>query len=144
CRSSARAFRRSLCRTRRCLSAADSAGLLRGNEASVNRAVSFHQSLKRAVMIIDAHQHFWHYDPVRLDWIGPDMAELKRDWLPPDLAPRLCANGVDKTIAVQATSGNSETEFLLQQAAAHDWIAGVVGWADLRAQHVGQRLTQWQ
>lgn len=95
-------------------------------------------------MIIDAHQHFWHYDPVRLDWIGADMAGLKRDWLPQQLAPRLRANGIDRSIAVQATGDTAETDFLLRQAAAYDWIAGVVGWADMRAANVAQQLSRWQ
>lgn len=94
--------------------------------------------------MIDAHQHFWHYDPVRLDWIEPDMVELKQDWLPPHLAPCLNAAHLDKTIAVQATGDDAETQFLLQLAAQYDWIAGVVGWTDLRAAEVTRHLTHWQ
>jgi L-fuconolactonase len=53
-------------------------------------------------MIIDAHQHFWKYDPVRDSWINEDMAVLKRDFLPDDLKETYSKNNVDGCIAVQA------------------------------------------
>lgn len=95
-------------------------------------------------MIIDAHQHLWQYDPVRLDWIDASMGELRQDWLPAQLIPHLQAKGVDATIAVQATGDNAETEFLLQQATAYEWVAGVVGWVDLRSETVAERLATWR
>jgi L-fuconolactonase len=33
-------------------------------------------------MKIDAHQHFWEFDPIRDAWITDDMAVLRRDFLP--------------------------------------------------------------
>ena len=36
-------------------------------------------------MIIDSHQHFWNYDPIRDIWIDNSMAVLKRNFLPKDL-----------------------------------------------------------
>jgi len=95
-------------------------------------------------MRIDAHQHFWRYDPVRLDWIGDDMEILQQDWLPAQLAAVLADNGIDQSIVVQAAGSNAETGFLLQQAAAHDWLAGVVGWADLRGDGLAAQLAQWR
>jgi L-fuconolactonase len=89
---------------------------------------------------IDSHQHFWRYNPARDGWITDEMAVLKRDYLPEDLAPVLKANGVDSTIAVQADQSEEETRFLLELAARYDFIAGVVGWVDLRAANVGRRL----
>ena len=53
-------------------------------------------------MRLDAHQHFWRFDPVRDAWITPDMAAIRRDFLPGDLAPDLLANDMDGCIAVQA------------------------------------------
>ena len=40
-------------------------------------------------MIIDSHQHFWKYDPVRDSWIDNTMSVLKKDFLPKDLEPLL-------------------------------------------------------
>jgi L-fuconolactonase len=65
---------------------------------------------------------------------------LKLDYLPDDLAPVLRANGVDSTVAVQADQSEDETLFLLELASRHKFIAGVVGWIDLRSADVGRRL----
>ena len=82
---------------------------------------------------IDAHQHFWRYDPVQYDWIDESMARLRRDFLPADLEPELRAAGFDACVAVQARQTVEETRWLLDLADRHAFIAGVVGWADLRA-----------
>jgi L-fuconolactonase len=89
---------------------------------------------------IDAHQHFWHFDPVRDAWITDEMATLRRDFLPADLEPELRANGVDGCVAVQADQSEVETEFLLHLADAYDFVLGVVGWVDLRATNLAERL----
>jgi L-fuconolactonase len=91
-------------------------------------------------MVIDSHQHFWRFDPVRDAWITEDMAAIRRDFLPGDLAPELHANGVDATIAVQADQSEEETEFLLGLAEGNRRIAGVVGWLDLRSPAIESRL----
>jgi L-fuconolactonase len=91
-------------------------------------------------MVIDAHQHFWRFDPVRGAWITEEMAAIRRDFLPEDLAPELDAVGVDATIAVQADQSEAETEFLLGLAEGNRRIAGVVGWLDLRSPEIESRL----
>jgi L-fuconolactonase len=91
-------------------------------------------------MTIDAHQHFWHYRPERDSWIGDNMPVLKRDYLPSHLLPELRAHGIDATIAVQADQSEQETLFLLEQAERNPFVAGVVGWVDLCAPNVGERL----
>ena len=65
-------------------------------------------------MIIDAHHHFWRYDPTEYDWIGPPMARIWRDFLPEDLRPTIGAAGVDAVITVQARQTIQETRWLLQ------------------------------
>jgi len=95
-------------------------------------------------MLIDAHQHYWRYDPVAYGWIGPGMEVLARDWLPTDYAPLRERHGIAATIAVQARSDEADTEWLLAQARDNAWIAGVVGWIDLRAPDVAARLAHWQ
>jgi L-fuconolactonase len=85
-------------------------------------------------MRIDAHQHFWSYDASRYGWIAENGFEvLKRDFLPADLKPLLDRHGIDGTVAVQARQDVRETEWLLGLARGNDWIRGVVGWVDLRA-----------
>jgi L-fuconolactonase len=92
---------------------------------------------------IDAHQHFWQFDPVRDAWITADMAVIQRDFLPADLAPVLQEHGLDGCVAVQASQSEAETDWLLALAGEHDFIRGVVGWVDLRAENIGERLAHY-
>jgi L-fuconolactonase len=94
-------------------------------------------------MDIDAHQHFWKYNPQRDRWITDEMSILKRDFLPEDLTTELRANGIDRCVAVQADQSEAETEFLLHLAAQHCWIAGVVGWLDLSSAKLPERLAHF-
>lgn len=89
---------------------------------------------------IDAHQHFWKFDPNRDTWITEEMLKIRRDFLPADLQPILQASGVDGCIAVQADQSLDETDFLLDLAQKNDFIKGVVGWIDLRHPDVEQHL----
>ncbi len=91
-------------------------------------------------MRIDAHQHFWAYNPADYGWIGPGMEILKRDFLPPDLAPLLQQAGLDGSVAVQARQSLTETEWLLALADAYPFIQGVVGWVDLNAPDAAGQL----
>lgn len=83
-------------------------------------------------MKIDAHQHFWKYDPAEYPWIQADWP-IKRDFLPEHLAPELRSIDFDKSIAVQARQTWEETGWLLDLAEKNSIIAGVVGWGDLRS-----------
>ena len=51
---------------------------------------------------IDAHQHFWLYDPHEYGWIEDHMSVLRRDFLPEDLKPLLSRKEFDGSIAIQA------------------------------------------
>ncbi|NLR57117.1 amidohydrolase family protein [Chitinophaga polysaccharea] len=94
-------------------------------------------------MVIDAHQHFWQYQSVRDAWIDESMEVIRRDFLPEDLIPVLEDNGVHGCIAVQADQSAEETSFLLSLAEKHDFIKGVVGWIDLRADNIQEQLQQY-
>ena len=89
---------------------------------------------------VDAHQHFWRYDPVELAWLDDSMAGLRRSFLPDDLSPLLRANGFDACVAVQARSSPAETDFLLELAARHPFVSAVVGWVDLCAPGIDAEL----
>lgn len=91
-------------------------------------------------MIIDSHQHFWEYNPVRDRWIDDTMKVIRKDFLPKDLKPILEDNAIDGCIAVQADQSEEETAFLLQCANENPFVKGVVGWVDLQADNVEERL----
>lgn len=77
---------------------------------------------------IDAHQHFWNYNPKEYDWINDDMAVIRKDFLPAQLKAELISAEIDSVISVQARQSEAETHQLLAFAKEHDFIAGVVGW----------------
>ena len=89
---------------------------------------------------IDSHQHFWLYEAAEYPWIDDDKTLLKADYMPDDLTPLMAANGIDGTVAVQARQNLRETEFLLELADSSDFIRGVVGWVDLRADNIAAQL----
>jgi len=82
-------------------------------------------------MKIDAHQHFWIYNSSEYGWIGHNMDILKRNYTPEDLCNELIKAGYSGSVAVQARQSVEETRWLLELAGKHDFIRGVVGWADL-------------
>ena len=86
-------------------------------------------------MKIDAHQHFWLYNSIDYSWIDDDMLVLKHDFLPVDLEPALIKAGFSGSVVVQARQTMEETRWLLQLAAKHPFIKGVVGWVDLCSQN---------
>lgn len=91
-------------------------------------------------MKIDSHQHFWKYHPINDGWINEEMKVIKRDFLPFDLEPLLKENQFDGCVAVQADQSEEETQFLLDLSKDNDFIKGVVGWVDLRAENIEERL----
>ncbi len=93
-------------------------------------------------MRIDAHVHFWRYRPQEYPWIDDRMGALKRDFLPEDVRAEASRLRFDGVVAVQAQHAAAETEWLLELAARDPFIKGVVGWVDLRAPDVRDRLAR--
>ena len=91
-------------------------------------------------MIIDSHQHFWQYNPVKHAWIDDAMAVVRKDFMPSDLAKVYQENGVDGCVAVEADQNPAETDFLLKLASETNFIKGVVGWIDLRSDSIESKL----
>ncbi|APZ45539.1 amidohydrolase [Polaribacter reichenbachii] len=94
-------------------------------------------------MIIDSHQHFWQYEPVKHSWIDDEMAVIRRDFLPEDLQKVYQENGVDGCVAVQADQTLGETDFLIDLASKNNFIKGIVGWVDLRGNDIEQVLEKY-
>ena len=93
---------------------------------------------------IDAHQHFWKFDAVRDSWINDDMKPLQKDFLPPDLALLLQHNNITGCVVVQSDQSESENNFQLANAADYPFIKGVVGWVNLQANDVEDRLVYYK
>lgn len=88
---------------------------------------------------IDSHHHLWRYDADAFGWIEPGST-ITRDFDTGALADALATRDIDGAVAVQARQTPDETRALLAAAARCPSILGVVGWIDLRAGDVEQRL----
>ena len=94
-------------------------------------------------MTIDAHQHFWKYEPAKHTWIGDSMSVIRQDFMPVDLKKVYDEHGIDGCVAVQADQTLEETNFLLWLSGKYEFIKGVVGWVDLRDDNIGKVLEEF-
>lgn len=91
----------------------------------------------------DSHLHLWDLAVSEYAWLpeGP----LHRTFTAAEARSELDRAGIDQAILVQAEDSEADTEFMLGQAAAHDWIAGVVGWVRLDDPATAERqLERWR
>jgi L-fuconolactonase len=91
-------------------------------------------------MIIDSHQHFWQVGHFDYPWMSSEVEVLYQDYLPSQLEPILKESGVGNTVLVQASNSLAETYWLLSLAERYPFIAGVVGWVDLKDPEMEQEL----
>jgi L-fuconolactonase len=91
-------------------------------------------------MIIDAHHHFWKYNPADYGWIDDSMSVIRRDFMANDLKAATQEAGVDQVISVQARQSLEETHWLLRIASENKFIRAVVGWVPLVSEHVHHDL----
>jgi L-fuconolactonase len=92
-------------------------------------------------VIVDAHHHLW--DPSRraYEWMIGPLERLRRPVGVDELRATAAPLGVTATVAVQAATTEEESAELLSLAAGSDGlIAAVVGWVDLTAPDVPDRL----
>jgi L-fucono-1,5-lactonase len=91
-------------------------------------------------MIIDSHQHFWQVGRFDYPWMDSSVKVLFQDYLPAQFKPILDQNSVSKTVLVQASNSVEESRWLLRLAEQNPFIAGVVGWVDLKSSEVDSQL----
>ena len=68
------------------------------------------------------------------------MHGLRKDFLPTQLRTETQATQIDGVISVQARQSVDETHWLLNLAAKHNWILGVVGWLPLESPSVRETM----
>jgi len=93
-------------------------------------------------MRIDAHQHFWRIADREGQWPPAELAAIHRDFMPGDLQPLLAEAGVDGTVLVQTMENEADTAFMLEIADRHEFVAGVVGWTDLKAANAPETIAR--
>ena len=89
---------------------------------------------------VDAHHHVWDLAVRDQPWTA-ELPALRRSFALADLRPHLDAHGIGATVVVQTVCVPGETPELLALAAAEPLVAGVVGWVDLTAPDVADRLS---
>ncbi|WP_327003826.1 amidohydrolase family protein [Dactylosporangium sp. NBC_01737] len=93
--------------------------------------------------IVDAHHHLWVRAEHPQPWINATtMAAINADFTVDDLTPLAADAGVTQTVVVQSISSEAETTDLLRLAHSTDLIGGVVGWVDLTAADVADRIAR--
>jgi|SRR5882757_2229115 len=90
---------------------------------------------------VDAHHHVWDLAVRDQPWTAA-LPALRRSFAIAELEPELLREGIDATVLVQTVDVPRETPELLALAAKHPIIAGVVGWVDLTAPDVAERIAE--
>jgi L-fuconolactonase len=94
-------------------------------------------------VIVDAHQHIWDPARARYDWLTGSGSAIERPFGIDEAIAELRSAGIDRTVLVQAADNDEDTELMLEAAAAHREVAGVVAYVPLeRPQRAAERLAQ--
>ncbi len=95
---------------------------------------------RTSISRVDSHQHFWQLSRGDYNWLKPELTVLYKDFLPKQLERELYENDVSQTILVQAEESEDEINFMLAIAEVNKFVAGVVGWVDMEASNVLEKL----
>jgi L-fuconolactonase len=95
-------------------------------------------------VIVDAHHHLWDPAARRHAWLD-GLPRIRRPFTLADFRAAAAAEGVTASVLVQVLASTAETEEFLALAAGSaeggpPVIAGVVGWADLTRDDIGDEL----
>lgn len=94
---------------------------------------------------IDAHLHVWDLEVSEYAWLTPDFGPLHATFAPETARAELDAAGIDAAVLVQAEDSERDTEYMLDVAARHAWVTGVVGWVGLDdPARAADQLDRWQ
>jgi L-fuconolactonase len=94
-------------------------------------------------MVIDAHQHFWQYNPEEFGWIDDEMESIRTDFLPGKLEQTIRSSGIDGVVTVQARQSVEETDWIIGMARQNEFIKGVVGWLPLMNADLEESLERY-
>ncbi|MCC5948035.1 MAG: amidohydrolase family protein [Nitriliruptoraceae bacterium] len=92
--------------------------------------------------LLDTHAHLWDWQLEHYDWMTADLEAIRRPFTSEDLVATVTPHGVDGVVLVQTCSSERETEEYLGLAHRQALIVGVIGWVDLTAADVDDRLAR--
>ena len=81
--------------------------------------------------IVDTHVHIWRFDKAEYPWLKGAPTSLNRNYELAELEEERLAAGVTGGVLVQAANNREDTDWMLENAYATEWIKGVVGWLPL-------------
>jgi L-fuconolactonase len=81
--------------------------------------------------MIDTHVHIWNFEKANYDWLNGNTSILNKNYELVELELERINVGVTEGVLVQAANNFEDTDWMLENAATHDWIKGVVGWLPL-------------
>ena len=81
--------------------------------------------------MIDTHQHLWIISEREYSWLKPEYGVIYDDFAPELIEPQLGPAGVTGTVMVQSADTYADTFYMLDVAAKHKFVKGVVGWVPL-------------
>lgn len=97
-----------------------------------------------AFPIIDAHQHIWDPSRANYSWLGDDLPSINKSFAFEDVQPELERAGIDFTVQVQSADNAEDTQLMVESAARHPQVAGIVGYAPLgNPEETAQTLDEW-
>ncbi len=82
-------------------------------------------------LMIDTHQHLWIISEREYSWLKPEYGVIYDDFGPELIEPQLGPAGVTGTVMVQSADTYADTFYMLDVAAKHKFVKGVVGWVPL-------------
>lgn len=92
--------------------------------------------------MIDTHLHIWNFSKAKYPWLDGNTTVLNRTYLIEELSVERIEAGVTKAVLVQASNNFEDTDWMLENAARVDWVAGVVGWLPLQQPELVMEVLQ--
>ena len=92
--------------------------------------------------VIDSHIHTWKLNDGRKIWTREKIGALYRDYSLDEFKAAYTGLNLAGVIIVQAAVDTKETKELLQQYADDPLVKGVVGWVDLSADDIEQKIEE--
>ncbi len=91
--------------------------------------------------VLDAHVHVWDLDRRDQGWV-PVESPIRRNFTVADLQSTMSATPVTEVMLVQVINDEEETRDFLALGATQDFVVGVVGWTDLTATDLPDKLAE--
>jgi L-fuconolactonase len=88
---------------------------------------------------VDSHAHLWDLDRHDQGWIGVD-SPIRRNFGTDDLRVAIASTPISRVLLVQVINDEAETWDFLECSAREELVAGVVGWTDIAAPKVSDKL----